>query len=93
MICAYLHPHATKLLHTIDELPVVKRFTARALVLAGVGVVLSIYYTRVYALPKHEYNKVSWWCSRARFAGGCLTCHAVHVPGLYLLAGLLDVCT
>eukprot|EP00878_Enallax_costatus_P021635 GHUV01022920.1.p1 GENE.GHUV01022920.1~~GHUV01022920.1.p1 ORF type:complete len:409 (+),score=95.11 GHUV01022920.1:422-1648(+) len=58
MICAYLHPHATKLLHTVDEMPVVKRYTVRALILAGVGVVFSIYYSNVYSLPKLEYNKV-----------------------------------
>lgn len=62
MVCAYLHPQASKLLHTIDEMPRLKRYTVRGLVLAGVGVVLSIYYINIYSLPKLEYNKVSWFC-------------------------------
>lgn len=58
MICAYVHPQATKLLHAIEEMPTIKRNAVKALILAAVGVALSIYYVGVYSLPKLEYNKV-----------------------------------
>jgi hypothetical protein len=68
-VCAYLHPAATRLLAALDEQPPLRRAGLRAVLLAGVGVVGTVYYHTVYVLPKLEYNKVGL-LSCAPAAGG-----------------------
>lgn len=58
MVCAYIHPHCTKLLNQIEELPLMKRCTVRAIILTAVGAAFAVYYQTIYSLPKLEYNKV-----------------------------------
>lgn len=58
MVCAYIHPHCTKLLNKIEDLPLMKRCTVRAIILTAVGAAFAVYYQTVYSLPKVEYNKV-----------------------------------
>ena len=58
MVCAYLHPHATKLLNSIEELPQMKRCTVRAIILTAAGTAFAVYYKTIYSLPKLQYNQV-----------------------------------
>lgn len=46
------------MLNTIDNMPVVRRAVARSAILTCCGVFGYFYYTKIYALPKLEYNKV-----------------------------------
>jgi hypothetical protein len=59
MVCAYLHPQASKLLNAIEDLPMAKRMGVRAAVLTATGAAFALYYQTIYSLPKVEYNKVS----------------------------------
>ncbi|KAF8072744.1 RWA3 [Scenedesmus sp. PABB004] len=58
MVCAYLHPAASRALAAVDGLPRLTAAGARAALLAGVAAALAVYYHTVYSLPKLEYNKV-----------------------------------
>lgn len=58
MVCAYIHPQATKLLNMIEELPQLRRCMVRAIILSAVGAAFTLYYKTIYVLPKAEYNKV-----------------------------------
>lgn len=71
MVCAYLHPAASKALAAIEEMPRARGLAVRCGVLAAVGAAFALYYNTIYSLPKLEYNKVhpytSWipltlWC-------------------------------
>eukprot|EP00798_Chlamydomonas_sp_ICE-L_P018174 gene18174-24606_t len=58
MICAFVHPQATALLTAIDNMPPMKRYTVRSLVLAVTGAVGYYWFVHVYCLPKLEYNAI-----------------------------------
>jgi hypothetical protein len=58
MICAYIHPHCTKLLNAIEELPQARRVMVRTAILTVTGIAAAVYYQTIYSLPKLEYNKV-----------------------------------
>lgn len=74
MVCAYLHPHATKLLNAIEELPQMRRVAVRGVILTATSAAFVVYYKTIYSLPKVEYNKVcmTMLCS----VGTCALCHA-----------------
>ncbi|EFJ45254.1 hypothetical protein VOLCADRAFT_106065 [Volvox carteri f. nagariensis] len=58
MLCALVHPQAAAVLKYIDELPVIRRYTARTIILSLCGVASYYYYITVYSKPKYEYNTV-----------------------------------
>jgi len=58
MVCALLHPQASKLLAVIDELPPRRRGLVRTGIAAATVGVFAVYYKTVYILPKLEYNKL-----------------------------------
>jgi hypothetical protein len=58
MVCAYLHPAASKALAALEELPPLRRGVVRAGLLAGCGALFALYYTHIYTLPKKQYNEV-----------------------------------
>lgn len=49
---------AAAVLKYIDELPVMRRYTTRTLVLSFCGVASYLYYIYIYCKPKYEYNMV-----------------------------------
>ena len=91
MLCAYLHPHATKVLNAIEELPQPRRLAVRAGIVSAVGLAFGVYYHTIYSLPKVEYNKVRFLLRegrrcvlvsvmRCRHAGTALTQDCVVEP-------------
>ncbi|GLC34819.1 hypothetical protein PLESTB_001167700 [Pleodorina starrii] len=58
MLCALMHPTAAAILKFIDELPAIRRYTVRTIVLAACGVAGYVYYITIYCKPKYEYNQV-----------------------------------
>ena len=56
MLCAHCHPAAERLLHFIDALPGMAKALTRAGILVVSLVVLAVWHSRVYILPKVEYN-------------------------------------
>lgn len=76
MVCAYLHPHATKVLNAIEELPQPRRLAVRAGIVSAVGLAFGVYHHTIYSLPKVEYNKVRF----AQGGGGhrCMLVSVMH---------------
>jgi hypothetical protein len=92
MVCAYLHPHATKVLAAIEELPQPRRLAVRAGIVSAVGLALGVYYHTIYSLPKVEYNKVRFGeRGFSKGTGVCLyvlTIMRLHAQSPHRIAGL-----
>ncbi|GIL49663.1 hypothetical protein Vafri_5946 [Volvox africanus] len=58
MLCALMHPKASAVLKYIDDLPTLRRYTARTIVLSFCAVAGYVYYITIYCKPKYEYNEV-----------------------------------
>ncbi|KXZ54075.1 hypothetical protein GPECTOR_5g181 [Gonium pectorale] len=58
MLCAYMHPWAASVLKAIDEMPAIKRFTVRSVILSACGVIGWYYYIHIYCLEKYDYNAI-----------------------------------
>ena len=58
MICAFVHPQASRFLARVDDLAAPKRFAARAALAAAALAALAAYYTHIFTLPKAAYNTV-----------------------------------
>ena len=51
-----MHPHASAVLSQIDNLAPMRRVAARVALLSACGVAGYVWYTKVYCLPKLQYN-------------------------------------
>ncbi|GIL73487.1 hypothetical protein Vretimale_5256 [Volvox reticuliferus] len=58
MLCALMHPTASAILKFIDDLPILRRYTARTIILSFCAVAGYVYYITVYCKPKYEYNEI-----------------------------------
>ncbi|GFR46609.1 hypothetical protein Agub_g8221 [Astrephomene gubernaculifera] len=58
MLCAWIHPQVAAFFKFVDDQPAVRRFALRSFILAACGGAGYWYYSRIYVLPKYEYNVV-----------------------------------